>query len=135
MSAPEQDATRGSTSSITARLEATTGELHELEKLVRTGKLDSRVLAEFRNAVDHIRNTTWAVQKWIGLSDQSGGDPFSVLPIMSAERVKRARQISSDLSLDLQSSEVGIETPGIVDLFNAVDDLHRRLAVLLKRET
>ena len=135
MSAPEHDSTQGSTSSITARLEATTGELHELEKLVKTGKLDSRVLAEFRNAVDHIRNTTWAVQKWIGLSDQSGGDPFSVLPIMSAERVKRGTQISSDLSLDLQSSEVGIDTPGIVELFNAVGDLHLRLAALLKRET
>src|SRR5580704_610309 len=135
MSTPEQDSTPGSTLSITARLEASTGELHELEELVKTGKLDSRVLAEFRNAVDHIRNTTWAVQKWIGLSDQSGGDPFSVLPIMSAERVKRATQISSDLSLDLQSIEVGIDTPGIVDLFNAVDDLHRRLTALLKHET
>ena len=134
MSTPEQDSTPDSTSSITARLEASTGELHELEELAKTGKLDSRVLAEFRYAVDHIRNTTWAVQKWIGLSDQSGGDPFSVLPIMSAERVKRATQISSDLSPDLQSIEVGIDTPGIVDLFNAVDDLHRRLTALLKRE-
>ena len=95
MSAPEQHSTQGSTPSITARLEATTRELHELEELVKSGKLDPRVLAEFRNAVDHIRNTTWAVQKWIGLSDQAGADPFSVLPIMSAERVKRATPIST----------------------------------------
>src|SRR5271155_3974931 len=135
MSTPEQDSTQGSTTSITARLEASTSELHELEELVKTGKLDPRVLAEFRNAVDHIRNTTWAVQKWIGLSDESGGDPFTVLPIMSAERVKRAIQISTDLSLDLQTIEVGIDTPGINDLFNAVDDLHRRLVKLLKRDT
>jgi hypothetical protein len=134
MSTPEQDLTQGSNSSITERLKASTGELHELEELVKSGKLDSRVLAEFRNSVDHIRNTTWAVQKWIGLSDQSGGDPFSVLPIMSAERVKRGTQICNDLSLDLQSVEVGIDTAGIVDLSNAVDDLHRRLAALLKRE-
>jgi hypothetical protein len=119
--------------SITARLEATASELHELEELVKSGNLDPRVLSEFRNSVDHIRNTTWAVQKWIGLSDQSGGDPFSVLPLMSAERVKRATQISNDISLDLQSVEVGIDTPGIIDLFNAVDDLHRRLVALLKR--
>src|SRR3984885_6084638 len=119
--------------SITARLEAAASELHELEELVKSGNLDPRVLSEFRNSVDHIRNTTWAVQKWIGLSDQSGGDPFSVLPLMSAERVKRATQISNDISLDLQSVEVGIDTPGIIDLFNAVDDLHRRLVALLKR--
>jgi hypothetical protein len=54
---------------------------------------------------------------------------------MSAERVKRATQISSALSLDLQSIEVGIDTPGVSDLFNAVDDLHRRLTKLLKRDT
>jgi hypothetical protein len=134
MSVPNREPDSLSTSPITARLEAATSELHALEELVKSGNLDARVLSEFRNAVDHIRNTTWAVQKWIGLSDQAGGDPFSVLPIMSAERVKRATQISQDLSLDLQSIEVGFETPGIVDLYNAVDDLHRRLATLLKRE-
>jgi hypothetical protein len=134
MSTPEQGSTTPSGPSIAARLEAATRELHELEELVKSGTLDSRVLSEFRSAVDHIRNTTWAVQKWIGLSDQSGGDPFSVLPIMAAERVKRATQISTDLSLDLQSIEVGIDTPGMADLFAAVDDLHRRLAILLKRE-
>jgi hypothetical protein len=121
--------------SITERLEAATGELHALEELVKSGELDSRVLSEFRNAVDHIRSTTWPVQKWLGLNSESGGDPFSVLPIMSAERVKRAAQITNDLSLDLQSADVGFETPGIVELFNAVDDLHRRPAKLLQRET
>ena len=120
---------------ITQRLEQATGELYQLEELVKTGDLDSRVLSEFRNAVDHIRSTTFAVQKWIGLNEQSGGDPFSVLPIMSAERVKRATQITNDLCLDLQTIDIGIETPGIVELFNAVDDLHRRLTTLLKRES
>lgn len=119
---------------ITQRLEQATGELYQLEELVKSGDLDSRVLSEFRNAVDHIRSTTWAVQKWIGLNTQSGGDPFSVLPIMSAERVKRATQITNDLCLDLQSVDIGIDTPGVMELFNAVDDLRRRLATLLKRE-
>jgi hypothetical protein len=125
----------GPAPSITNRLEAATGELHELEELVKSGQLDARVLSEFRNAVDHIRSTTWAVQKWLGLNTQAGGDPFSVLPIMSAERVKRATQITNDLSLDLQSVDIGLDTPGIAALFSAVDDLHRRLAALLKRPT
>lgn len=135
MNAPENESGPPTKPAITARLEAATDELRELEQLVKSGELDSRVFSEFRSAVDHIRNTTWAVQKWVGLSNQSGGDPFSVLPIMSAERVKRATQICTDLSLDLQTVDVGIDTPGIVDLYNAIDDLHRRLAKLLKRET
>jgi hypothetical protein len=135
MNESEQESTSPSERSIATRLEAATRELNELEELVKSGTLDSRVLSEVREAVDHVRSTTWAVQKWIGLSDESGGDPFTVLPIMSAERVKRAIQISTDLSLDLQTIEVGIDTPGIIDLFNAVDDLHRRLTTLLKRDT
>src|ERR1700728_2598292 len=133
---PEQSPFSSAVSqSLTERLASATAEIQQLEKLVKSGDLDARVLSEYRNAVDHIRNTTWAVQKWIGLSGESGGDPFSVLPIMSAERVKRATQICTDLALDLQTVDVGIETPGITGLYNAVEDLHRRLGTLLKRES
>lgn len=120
--------------SISERLEAATKELQHLEELVKSGDLDSRVLSEFRNAVDHMRSTSWAVQKWMGLSDRSGGDPFTVLPILSEERVRRATQILQDLSLDLQATDIGIDTKGIGDLYNSLDDLRRRLATLLKRE-
>jgi hypothetical protein len=119
--------------SISERLEATTKELQQLEQLVKSGDLDSRVLDEFRNAVDHIRSTTWAVQKWLGLGHQSGGDPFSVLPTLAEERVRRATQIAKGLALDLQASDVGVETKGLGELSLAVDDLHLRLTTLLKR--
>ena len=56
------------------------------------------------------------------------------LCLSSGERVKRATQITNDLSLDLQTVDVGVDTPGIAELFNAVDEPRRRLAVLLKRE-
>jgi hypothetical protein len=120
-------------SSITARLQAATAELRELEELVRSGDMDTRVLSEFRHAVDYIRSTTWAVQQWVGL-EQKSGDPYSVLPILSAERVRRATQLAKDLSLDLQTVEVTFETPGLKELYESIGDLHRRLAVLFKRE-
>lgn len=119
--------------SITERLESSTKELQQLEVLVKSGDLDSRVLNEFRNAVDHIRSTTWAVQRWLGLSHESGGDPFSVLPILAEERVRRATQITSDLVLDLQAVDVGVDTKGIGELAQAVNDLNYRLTTLLKR--
>jgi len=136
MDSPEApEAVPGPQGSLTARLDAATHELQRLEELVKTGELDQRVLSEFRNAVDHIRTTAWAVQKWIDLTEQSSGDPFSVLPVMSAERVRRATQISNDLCLDLQCADVGLDTKGIVDLYNAVGDLHHRLANILGRST
>ncbi|HUJ30973.1 MAG TPA: hypothetical protein VLY23_06805 [Candidatus Acidoferrum sp.] len=118
--------------SLSTRLQAATSELQELERLVKSGELDSRVLREFRNAVDHIRGTAWAVQQWVGL--QATGDPYAVLPKLSAERVRRATQIANDLVLDVQAMDVGVETEGIKELFTAIEDLHRRLAALVNRE-
>jgi hypothetical protein len=133
--APEQSAfSDGVSQSLTERLASATGEIQQLEKLVQSGDLDGRVLSEFRNAVDHIRTTTWAVQKWVGLNFQAGGDPFSVLPTMIEARVRRATQIADNLCLDIQSNDLGIDTPGIIDLANSVEDLHRRLADLLRRK-
>ena len=118
--------------SLTSRLEAATGELQALEQLVKSGELDQRVLREFRNAVDHIRGTAWAVQQWVGL--QGTGDPYAVLPKLSAERVRRATQLINDIVLDVQAMDIGVETEGIKELFRAVEDLQRRLAALINRE-
>jgi hypothetical protein len=118
---------------LTERLKANTAELQELEQLVKSGDLDGRVLNEFRNTVDHIRNTTWVVQQWIGAREQSG-DPYAVLPALAAQRVRRATQLINDLSLDLQTVDISIETEGLSGLYTAVDDLNRRLELLFKRE-
>ena len=39
-------------------------ELVKLEETIRTGGIDARILAEFRDAVDYVRKTAWAVQEW-----------------------------------------------------------------------
>jgi len=123
-----------SESTLTGRLRAITAELLELERSVITGNLDSRVLSEFRNAVDHIRNTAWTVQQWVDAREKSG-DPYAVLPALAAQRVRRATQLASDLCLDLQSVEVTAETEGMGELYRSVDDLHRRLERLRNHGT
>jgi hypothetical protein len=70
------------------------------------------------------------VQQWIGL--QQKGDPYTLLPILSAQRVKRATQLTKDLTIDLESVEVGLETPGLKELFQAVEGLHERLLPLCR---
>lgn len=119
-------------SSLAARLLATTTALHELEKSVKSGDLDARVLGELRNAIDHIRYTALAVQDWYGAQHHSG-DPYAVLSTLAAQRVRRAAQLAKDLTLDLENVEISLETQGLDDLYQAVDGLHRYLGRLFKR--
>jgi len=119
--------------SLAERLKAATQELQELEKLVLSGNFSPRVLSEFRTSVDNIRQTAWAVQQWTELQEQHR-DPYTVLGILSQERVRRATQITRDLTLDLESLELGLETQGLANLFQAVERLHERLLPLFKRQ-
>src|SRR5580658_591473 len=118
--------------SVSERLKAATDELQKLEELVISGDCAPRVLGDFRNAVDSIRQTAWAVQQWTELQQQRR-DPYTVLGLLSEERVRRATQIAKDLTMDLESLELGLETEGLQKLFEAVDNLHERLAPLFKK--
>ena len=117
----------------TARLQSVTAELKDLEQLIRTGDIDARVLQDFRESVDHVRTTAWAVQQWIELGDHHR-DQYSILPMLSLERVKRAAQLAHDLSLDLDSADVSIDTPGLEGLFASVRGLFTRLNPLFKKQ-
>lgn len=117
---------------VAARLQKTTAELRELEQAIRAGDIDARVLREFRDAVDHVRQTAWAVQQWVELQAQHR-DAYGVLTLLTAERIRRATQLSHDLAMDLDAGEVTFETEGVEKLFRAVQELFERLARLFKK--
>jgi phosphoribosylpyrophosphate synthetase len=112
--------------SVAERLQAATTELQGLEQIILSGDFSPRILSEFRNAVDNIRQTARAVQTWIGLQQQNR-DPYSVMTALSADRVRRATQIAKELTIDLQAMEIDFETEGLRELFQAVEELRERL--------
>ena len=118
---------------IPARIQRATSELIELEHTLKVSKpeVDSRVLYEFRQAVDNIRHTGKVVQEWISREKQQG-DVYGLLPLLTADRIRRAAQINKDLALDLDAGEVTSETEGIEELFRFVGDLFKRLARIFK---
>ena len=124
----------GSARSVSERLKAATDELQKLEQLVVSGDCAPRVLSEFRGAVDSIRQTAWAVQQWTELQRQHR-DPYTVLGILSEERVRRATQLTRDLTIDLQSLELGLETEGLEKLFQATKGLHELLTRLFRKDS
>jgi multidrug resistance efflux pump len=111
---------------IAERLRRTTEELKIVEQLIVSGDFSPRILSEFRNAVDSVRQTAHVVQMWTGLQKQHR-DPYSAMSVLSEDRVRRATQIAKDLTVDLQSLEVDFSTEGIAELFHAIEALHERL--------
>ena len=119
---------------VTFRLKIAIDDLMKLEKDmkdIRSGVMDPRVLREFRDAVDYVRKTAWALQELQERKAQQK-DTATVRSLLTDERVRRAVQLSKALSADLDTREVTDATPGIAELFRAIQDLHPRLASLFK---
>jgi len=118
---------------MTARLEKVSQELRDIEQTLKTaGNVEPRVLRQFRDAIDHVRLTAYTVQQWLELQAKRG-DPYSVLALLTAERIRRATQLAGDLSIDLDSTEVTFETEGLGKLFTTIQSLYERLARLFKK--
>ena len=113
---------------ITSRVYKSAEELRALESLMQsdTADVDPRILAEFRNAVDHARQAAWAVQTWIELRKQKR-DPFSLMPLVEKRRIRHAIFLMQELLMDYQSRVISVETEGFPDLRKAVAEFHRAI--------
>jgi hypothetical protein len=116
---------------VNFRLKKTSAELVKLHHAMQSGNLDPRILREFRDAVDYVRKTAWAAEEWQERQLQQR-DPHTVLPLLTAERIRRATQLSDAISDDLAAHEVSSETTGIADLFRSLGRLHQNLADLFR---
>ena len=116
---------------VNFQLKKTSAELVRLERAMRSGSIDARILTEFRDAVDYVRKTAWAVQEWQERQLQRH-DPHTVLPLLTAERIRRATQLSEAISTDLAAHEVTSETTGINEFFRAVERVYESLRDLFR---
>jgi len=116
---------------VTFRLKVAIDDLLKLEKAIRPGGMDPRVLREFRDAVDYVRKTAWALQE-LEERQSHQRDTATVRSLLTEERVRRATQLSKALASDLDSHEVTDGTTGAGDLFRAIEGLYKRLAALFK---
>src|SRR5437773_4551601 len=113
---------------VSPRLEKAITELRGLQELLLSGDgLDSRILTDFREALNRIRNTAWSAQQYIALkaTDQDSG---SVLTILAGERVRAAYQLCQAIQIDLTSSEVKFQTGHLIQLHAAAQALTEQLS-------
>jgi hypothetical protein len=77
--------------------------------------------------VDYVRKTAWAVQEWQERQIKQR-DTATVLPLLTAERVRRTTELSTIILTDLADKQITPETTGMVELLLAIERLHARLA-------
>jgi hypothetical protein len=106
------------------QLKKACADLVKLEYDMRSGTIDQRVLGEFRDAVDNVRKTAWAVQEWQERQSRRQ-DPQSVLPLLTAERIRRATQLCDAITASSAAHEVVRQT-------RAVERVHQTLLDLFK---
>jgi hypothetical protein len=117
------------------QLKKTSAQLVKLEQALKNGEVDSRILSEFRDAVDYVRKTAWAVQEWQERRLRHH-DPQTLLPLLTVERIRRTTQLSKAIVTDLETREVTRESVGVEELYRAIQRINERLQNLFEdRET
>jgi hypothetical protein len=113
-------------SQMSGNVTRTIEELNQVEQGLVIDKVDPRIIAQFHDAVEHLRQTAWSVVQWVELNS-SGGDPFEVLPQLEAERMHMLRKLAHNVTADLDSGSVTRFTEGISGIYQEVEALYRGL--------
>lgn len=116
---------------VNFQLKKTSAELVKIEQAIKSGGVEPSILREFRDAVDYVRKTAWAVQEWQERQLQQH-DPQTVLPLLIIERIRRATQLNKAITTDLAAHGVTRETTGIDEFFRTVESLYQRVADLFR---
>lgn len=111
---------------VTFKLKRATDDLRRLEQEIRSGLADPRVLREFREAIDYVRKTAWAVNEWQERQVKHK-DTSTVLTLLTTERIRRATQLTDAILADMDANRVTSESSGVADLLRALRQLDQRL--------
>ncbi|HVP43220.1 MAG TPA: PilZ domain-containing protein [Terriglobales bacterium] len=112
---------------LASRLTQTTDELRKVEELLKCVDVEAVVLEDFREALGRVRNTAWAVQRWIELQGAEK-DTFAVVEYLASERIRLATLLCRNLSSELRTTEIKLPDKQCRDLLSAVEELFTQLA-------
>ncbi len=121
-------------SSLTERIRAVADELQEIQNLLVSGHVDPRVLTDFRDSVNRVRTTAWAVQQVLQTSNGGSHASSAVISLLAAERIRVAYQLCRIIAGDL-SNGAPSSSGNLVQLYLATADLHKQIGEALGRDS
>jgi hypothetical protein len=112
---------------FSSKLRNLTAELRLLDRDFKSNPtLEGAALREFRQAVDNIRMTAWTAHEVLN-AQESQKNPQAVLSFLTAERLRRLRQVLQDLTGELDLDDSSWPTQAVNDLENSIRLLSARL--------
>lgn len=115
---------------VSERVASAITELHALQEPLLSGEVDARVLTDFRDALNRIRNTAWAAQ-------QSAAAPLfdsgasTVASYLTSERIRAAYLLCRSLRDDVCRDDIEFQKGQLVELYGVakilVEELKGRL--------
>jgi hypothetical protein len=117
---------------VRSRLEKGISELQGLHKLLLSSEVDADVLADFRAALNRVRNTAWAAQQYI-VGKENDQDSTSVRSFLAGERIRAAYQLCQALSDDLKRTDVEFQRGSLVQLREITNTLTEQLNDIINR--
>jgi hypothetical protein len=116
---------------VSHRLAKAIPELRRLQKLLLSGEnWDARILTDFRDALNHVRNTAWSAHQYIA-SQTTHQDSTTVLSVLAGERVRVAYQLCQAIHADLKSSDIKFQTGQLIQLSLAAKALIEQIAEII----
>ena len=122
----------GFNANVSERLRTVTNELNLIEQTLISDRLDSSVLTDFRDAVNRVRTTAWAVQQYLD-SEGVGEQSATVLSLLAQERIRVTYRLCRLIDADLANNN-GMKSGALVQLYLAAHDLSQRLSETLGRD-
>jgi len=113
--------------SISVRLQNVTNELREIQDLLTLeDDVDARILTDFRDAVNRVRNTAWAVEQYAN-SKSANTDPQTVISVLAGERVRIAYQLCKLIQSDLSNSDIQFQKGQLLQFRDVTHELETQL--------
>jgi hypothetical protein len=116
---------------VNLQVKKTSVELQKLEQSLRSEGIDFRLLSEFRDTVDYIRQAAVAVQQ-LREHQLRGRDESEIVTVLITERIRRITTLCLDLTADLDAGRVTNDTRGVEELYHSLEQACDRLKHLIK---
>jgi len=113
-------------------LEKAISELQGLHEVLLSGDLDPHVLADFRDALNRVRNAAWAAQQYAARKD-TGQDSSTVLSFLVGERIRATYHLCQAISDDLKRTDIDVQAGSLIQLHEVTKVLTEQLEGAIKR--